>query len=170
MGTHRTMFGEPDANALHIQQTVDDEIETRVGQRRITHGRTDALKPLGQHLRDGKLLLRGIAPELLAHLFVQPFGGGLSQPVGQGLGEHPHLRIVGIALLHLHIHRGSEDAKPVSLAAGCRTDEVGQTQARPLHRVGRLLPEHRHAHLSQEQVVSIAHCIVNPHHGMGGIF
>ena len=85
MGLHHAVLGEADADFFHIQQFVQQEVYRLVGQRWVAHGGTDALKLLVVQLSDAEVFIGCIAPDVLAHLLVQAFGGSFGQTVGQGL-------------------------------------------------------------------------------------
>ncbi len=62
MGRHHSAFRESDAYLLHIEELVDEEIGTGIGQRRIADGWPDALVFLAKLLFDGKMFIGCIAP------------------------------------------------------------------------------------------------------------
>ena len=82
MRFHGTTLSQSDTNLFHIKQIIENEVQTGIGQRRITHSRTDALEFFNQHLRYGQLLIFGITPKLFSHLFMNAFGSSLSQTIG----------------------------------------------------------------------------------------
>ena len=88
MGLHGTTLSETDANLFHVDQIVDDEVETGVGEGGVTYGRTNALELLDEHVGDGEVFVGGIPPKFFTNLFVHTFSGGLSKAVGQELGHH----------------------------------------------------------------------------------
>ena len=88
MGLHGTTLSETDANLFHVDQIVDDEVETGVGEGGVTHGRTNALELLDEHVGDGEVFVGSVPPKFFTNLFVHTFSGGLSKAVGQELGHH----------------------------------------------------------------------------------
>jgi len=88
MGLHGSTLSETDTNLFHVDQVVDDEVQAGVGQRGITHGRTNALELLDEHVGDGEVFVCGIPPKFFTNLFVHAFGSCLCEAVGQELGHH----------------------------------------------------------------------------------
>ena len=88
MGLHGTTLCETDANLFHIDQVVDDEVQTGVGQRGVTNGWPNALELLDEHVGDGEVFVGSIPPKFFTNLFVHTFSGSLSKAVGQELGHH----------------------------------------------------------------------------------
>ena len=64
MRRHHSACGEPDAHLTHIDELVDDEVGTGIGQRRISYSRTDALIALQMLVFDAQLLGGSIAQML----------------------------------------------------------------------------------------------------------
>ena len=104
MGLHRTTLSQSDTDLFHIKQIVENEVQTSIGQRRITHSGTNALEFLDKHLWNGQLLIFGIAPELLSNLFMYAFSSSLSQTIGQQLRQHLLIGIRRKVGLKPHIH------------------------------------------------------------------
>ena len=88
MGLHGATLCETDAYLTHVDQIVDDEVQTGVGERGVTHGWTDALELLNKHIGDGEILVFGIPPKIFTNLFVHARGGCLFKTVGQEPGHH----------------------------------------------------------------------------------
>lgn len=93
VGLHSATLGETDADLFHIEEVVEDEIQAGVGQRGITHGRTDALELFDEHVRYGKFFILRITPVFLSDLFVHTFCRSLSKTVCKELGHHFFVRV-----------------------------------------------------------------------------
>ena len=61
---------------------VDDEVDGLVGETRIAHGRSYALKLFVMKLTHRKMFLSGIAPIVLAYLLMHLLGCGFGKSVG----------------------------------------------------------------------------------------
>ncbi len=115
---------------------------------RIARRGADAAIALGDQRLVVEVLVRRIAPELLAHPRVQRLGEGLGQPVAQRLHQD---RVVVVALgleplrdlVDLRPTGHGEAAEPVGRALG--RDEIGQTHMRAVARLAALLAQHREA-------------------------
>lgn len=98
---------------------------------RVARGRTDAQVLFLDQRFVTQFLVFGIAPVLLAHLFVQPFGAGLGQAVGECL-DHDRAVVVAFVLIGLgdffgaNAGGGDETTDIVGHAAVFRCHEVGQ--------------------------------------------
>ena len=57
MRRHHSRFGESDACLLHVDELVDEEVGTGIGQRRIADGWPDALVFLAMLLLDGEFFI-----------------------------------------------------------------------------------------------------------------
>ena len=68
MGHHHAALGKPDANLRHGEKLVEFEVDADIRQRRIAHGRTDALIFLTMKLLHRKMLMGSIAPEVATNL------------------------------------------------------------------------------------------------------
>ena len=79
---HHPALGQADAYLFHVQQVREDEVHAGVGERRIAHRRTDALKGLDVELLDGEPLVGSISPIVGSHFLVHLLGGSLGKPVG----------------------------------------------------------------------------------------
>ena len=126
VGLHGTTLRETDADLFHVDEFVEHEIQAGVWQRRITHGRSDALELLDKHLRNCQLFVFSITPIFLSHLFMHPFCSSLSQPISQQLCHHLLVRIGVEISFEGHVCRGGEDAE----FRGKRGYKVGKTKIR----------------------------------------
>ena len=88
VGFHGATLGETDADLFHVYEIVEDKVKAGVWQRGITYGRTDALKLLHEHIRDGEVFILRITPVFLSDLFVHTFCSRLSQTVCEELRHH----------------------------------------------------------------------------------
>ena len=158
MGRHHSAFRESDAHLLHIEELVNEEIRTRIRQRRIANGWSDALIFLPMLLFDGKMFFRYIAPVSLSNLFVQFLGSSLCQSVAQGLCHHVEIIIVPVGIHDSSIYRGTEHPNLVFLAQRQRTDEISQTEIRCARCRRMLLTEHRKTELliQKQDIIPIA--------------
>ena len=141
VGLHHGRRSEGHSDALESDQLVEDKVDGDVGQTRIAHSRSDALKLLLMQFGDGELLVGRISPDGLSHLLVHTFRTRFCQSVGKGLEEHLVIVVIGEGLSHIDAGGGGKDAYLV-LPHGClRTDEVAQTMT---HAVvsWHLLPQH----------------------------
>ena len=106
---HRAVFGQADAYPAEVQQAVDEEVDRLVGQRRIAHGRADALELLLQQGGYGQVFVGGISPGGAAHVEVHALCGGFGQAVGQGLYQQLPVGIVAAGSFRLSLHGGGKD-------------------------------------------------------------
>ena len=70
MGLHHSVFRECNANLLHVQQVVKDEVDGLVGQGWISYRGAYTLEFLVVQLLDGQMLIGGISPCCLADGFM----------------------------------------------------------------------------------------------------
>ena len=82
MRIHGTILGQVDTYLFHIENLVQDEVHGLVGQRRVSHSRTDALILFDKKIGYGKIFILGISPGFFADVLVHLFGSGLGQAVG----------------------------------------------------------------------------------------
>ena len=145
MRRHHSRFGESDACLLHVDELVDEEIGTGIGQRRIADGWPDALVFLAMLLLDGEVFIGCIAPirSIFSHLFVEFLCRSLSESVGQGLCHHVEIVVMAIFVDDGSIHRCAKHSCLVSDALGKRTDEVSKTEIGFAWCRRMLLAEHR---------------------------
>ena len=148
MWHHRPALSKPDANGREIKHTVEVEIQTLVGHRRIAHSRTDTLKLLGQEVGDGEAFKDGISPIELSDVLMSQFGSSFGQAVGQRLSHQ--MPIIVLTLEHAFkgfIHRNGKETNAVRL----RRDEIGQAKkGRPL------LTEKRKTRLAYHHIVGLS--------------
>ena len=158
MGCHHSAFRESDAHLLHIEELVDEEICTRIRQRRIADGWPDALILLPMLLFDGKMFIGCIAPVGLSYLFVQFLGSSLCQSVAQGLCHHVEIIIVPVGIHDSSIYRRTEHPNLVFLPVSQRANEISQTEIRCARSRRMLLAEHRKTELliQEQDIIPIA--------------
>ena len=172
MRRHHSACGKPDAHLPHIDELVDDEVSTGIGQRRISYSRTDALIALQMLVFDAQLLVGSIAPDAASHLFVQLLCRGFSQPVAECLCHHVEVVVRAIFLLQTAIYRRAEDTQPVCYSTAQRTDEISQTEIGFSLSRRMLLTEHREADFLpfQPDIIPLAVRLEESEDGIGMIF
>ena len=137
---HRVAFSELDADALPgIEQAEQGRLFGVVWLRRIAGGRADTAVFFLQEIVGGRVLVRRVAPELLADALVQRFGKGLGEAVGEGFDDDRGIVIVlpfeafGDEVL-LEARGDDEGADIVGDAH--RRDEVGEREVGPVLLLG----------------------------------
>ena len=109
MRFHGPTLRQSDAYLVEIKNLIEQEIETGIGQRRITHSRTNALELFDVELLHREIFVRRIAPIGLAHSFMHTLCGSLCQTICQQLYHHLLISVVVEVFLHAHIHRSGEE-------------------------------------------------------------
>src|SRR6516165_12532692 len=117
---HCIAFGQFHADALAPEQSEQRALFRVVGLRRIARRRTDAAILFRDELVIAERLVRGVAPEFLAHTLMQSLGERFRQPIGQYLHHDRRVIVIGPfeALGHFVLADASRD--------GEATDVIGQ--------------------------------------------
>src|SRR4051812_4363709 len=144
---HGHALGELDPGGrLDVEELPDGLLLGVLGAGRVARCRPDAVVLLGDQPVTVEVLVRGVAPELLAHPLVQPLGERLGEPVGQRLEQDRAVVVVGLLegrdpLGGPEAGRDREGAHVVAQPGPLRRDEVGQGLARRAVPALGLLPE-----------------------------
>src|SRR3954449_1542339 len=94
---HGHALGEFDAGGrLDVEELPDGLLLGVLGAGRVARCRPDAVVLLGDQPVTVEVLVRGVAPELLAHPLVQPLGERLGEPVGQRLEQDRAVVVLGL--------------------------------------------------------------------------
>ena len=127
---HGKRLGDVHADLLAVHQLEHGFLDGVLGAGRIAGCRTDAGVGLGDEFVVGELLVRGVAPQVLAHALVQGFGKGFGQAVGDALeGDGvvvvQRRHVFGFLLVGTDTGRDGKHADVVLNAAGLAVDELG---------------------------------------------
>ena len=166
---HSTTLGEPDADVGEMQDVVEQEVKTRIGQRWIAYGRSYPLKLLGMNLLHGEVLILGISPIVFPHLLMHFLGCRLGKAVGYQLHHHALVVVVGEVGFKPYVNSGGKNAHRVGNTLFYRTQKIGK--AKVGHAIGNsfLLPEHRQTVTFEKDIVAIAVGIANSEQSVSGI-
>ena len=128
---HGKRLGDVHADLLAVHQLEHLFLDGVLGTGRIAGCRTDAGVGLGDEFVVGELLVRSVAPQVLAHALVQGFGKGFGQTVGNALeGDGvvvvQRRHVFGFLLVGTDAGRDGEHADVVLNAAGLAVDELGR--------------------------------------------
>ncbi len=132
--------------ALGIEQAKQRRFLAVFRARRVAGSRADAAILFVDQRIVVERLVAGVAPELLAHAFVQALGERFGEAVGQGL-EQDGVVVVMVGfeacdvLLDPDARRNRESAEPVLLAGVLRRDEVGEAEVGPIGGLVHLLAQ-----------------------------
>ena len=138
---HGSVFCQGDADALHVQQVVQDEVDGLVGQGRVAHGGADALEAFGQQVGDGQVLVRSVAPGCLADVLVHLLCGGFGQAVAEGLDEQVAVGVARSVEGFKPVDGRGEQSHRICLARRQRPHKVAQAEVGSSLRVGFLLAQ-----------------------------
>ena len=111
-----------------------------LGAGRVAGRGADADVFLADHVVVAQVLIRHIAPQILAHALVQVFGKRLGQAIGQGLQHDGRVIVVRIlealfVFLDAQARCHGEHADVILHARCLRRNEIGQALVRPLHAI-----------------------------------